>query len=386
MKKRPPLRPRRLLLIMLPALILLLAAGCISFPFVLQSTAPSPAPTETQSVPTASVPTSSASRPADRQAPVIAGVRDQTLYNPQALDLKAGITVTDDCDPKPTLTVHYAGLNLNSTGSYTVTYTATDAAGNVSTQVATITVILDNQPPQIFGVNKLSIYQGSTVSYRKNIVITDDQDPFPRLTIDSSAVNIEVPGTYEVIYTATDAAGNAASVATTITIQEKQPTYVDEAIILAEADKILAQIITEDMTIRQQVEAVYLYSHVGHRWSGSSDKTDRLQAAYHLMMGNGGDCFNYYALNSLLLERLGIPQISVERSASSVRDARHYWSLVSLDGGETWYHVDACPMYPEYAQVCLFTDEQLRYVEQFFPGYYTTDPGKYPETPKEPLP
>ncbi len=379
-----------LLVSILLVLVVLLAAVCL-FPRLIQDPAgPASTPTQTLSVPPISAPPSSetttTNRPVDQQAPVITGVRDQTVYNGGPLDLQNGIMVFDDLDANPLLTIDDGGLDLSEAGSYTVTYTATDASGNVSTAIATITVILDNQPPQIFGVNKLSIYQGSTVSYRKGIIVTDDQDPFPRLSIDSSRVNMEVPGTYDVIYTATDAAGNTASVTTTITIQEKQNTYVDEAIILAEADKILAQIITDDMTIREQVEAVYMYSHVGHRWSGSSDKTDRLQAAYHLMTGNPGDCYNYYALNSLLLERLEIPQISVERSASSVRDARHYWSLVSLDGGETWYHVDACPMYPEYAQVCLFTDEQLKYVEQFFPGYYTMDPGKYPETPKEPLP
>ncbi len=367
-------------------LVVLLAVICLFPYFVRNPVGPSSTSTQTQSAPPVSTPQSSASRPVDRQAPIITGVQDQTVYNGEPLNLQKGVTVSDDLDTNPILTIDDGGLELSKAGSYTVTYTATDAAGNVSTVTATITVICDDQAPQIFGVNKLSIYQGSTVSYRKGIIITDDQDPFPRLTIDSSAVNMEVPGTYEVIYTATDAAGNATSVSTTITIREKQDTYVDEAIILAEADKILAQIITDDMTIREQVEAVYHYSHVGHRWSGTSDKTDRLQAAYHLMTGNGGDCFNYYALNSLLLERLGIPQISVERSPNSLRDARHYWSLVSLDGGKTWYHVDACPMYPEYAQVCLFTDEQLKYVEQFFPGYYTTDPGKYPETPQEPLP
>ncbi len=321
----------------------------------------------------------------DKQAPVIQGFQDYTIYVGKPVDVHANITVTDDWDETPQLTIDDGGLDLEKGGVYTVTYTATDASGNTSTETATITVIHDSQGPQIFGVNKLSIYQGSTISYRKGIIVTDDYDQFPKLSIDSSQVNMEVPGTYEVIYTATDIAGNSTTVKTTVTIKEKPDTYVDEAIILAEADKIIAQIITDGMTAREQVEAIFNYVTASYRYISYSDKTDRLQAAYAIMGNKYGDCFNFYAITSLLMERLSIPQIAVERSPNSVRPTRHYWSLVSIDGGKTYYHVDTCPHYPYVMRSCLLTDAQLELFNAQTPGYYTMDPGKYPETPKEPL-
>ncbi len=321
----------------------------------------------------------------DREAPVIQGFRDHTVYVGKPVDVHAGISVTDNMDENPSLAIDEGGLNLEKAGVYTVTYTATDAAGNVACKTATVTVIHDTQAPQILGVNRLSIYQGSTVSYRKGVIITDDYDPFPRLSIDSSEVNMEVPGTYRVTYTATNAAGNTASVTTTITIKEKQDSYVDEAVIQAEADKILARIIKDGMTAREKVNAVYNWVTGNNGYISTSDKSDRLQAAHTMIVQGCGDCYNFYAITSLFFDRLGIPYISVERSAQSVRPSRHYWTLVSIDGGQTYYHVDTCPHHPHTLRVCLVTDGQLKLVNDRIPGYYTVDPGIYPATPKEPL-
>ena len=67
----------------------------------------------------------------------------------------------------------------------------------------------DTLPPQIMGVNHLAVFVGSTVSYRSGILVTDDTDPVPALSVDSSRVDLTTPGTYPVTYTATDRAGNA---------------------------------------------------------------------------------------------------------------------------------------------------------------------------------
>lgn len=321
----------------------------------------------------------------DRQAPVIDGVADMRLYVGFHIDVMDGVSVQDDLDPAPVLVVDESTVDQSKEGQYTVTYTATDICGNETVETATLTVIHDSQGPQILGVNKLSIYQGSTVSYRNGVILQDDHDEAPLLNIDSSQVNLSEPGVYDVIYLAKDAAGNETTVTTTITIKEKKSSYVEESVIYAKADEILAKIIKDDMTTKEQVEAIYKWVKNNCSYTGSSDKTDRLQGAYRMMTKRYGDCFNYYAVCSLFFERLNIPHIMVQRSRNSGRSTTHYWNLVSVDGGESYYHVDACPVTMFSTKVCLVTDAVLEKCNRYARGYYAMDEGVYPATPEEPL-
>ena len=152
----------------------------------------------------------------------------------------------------------------------------------------------------------------------------------------------------------------------------------------AKADEILAKIIKDDMTTKEQIEAIAKWFRTNCRYVNYSDKTDRLQAAYRMMTRKYGDCFNYYAACSVMLERLDIPQINVERSRNSVRRTRHYWSMVSLDGGETYYHLDVSPHYSFSIKTVLVTDATLKRCNRYLAGYYTMDPGLYPATPENP--
>ena len=52
----------------------------------------------------------------------------------------------------------------------------------------------DTTAPKILGVNKMSLFVGGTVAYRSGILVTDDTDPAPKLTVDSFQVNLSAPG------------------------------------------------------------------------------------------------------------------------------------------------------------------------------------------------
>ena len=323
----------------------------------------------------------------DKQPPVIEGARDQVIYRGQEPDYLSGVTITDDLDDAPVLTADDSGVDLTRGGEYRLTYRGVDASGNETTQTVTVTVIADETAPSILGVQPISLYAGSTVSYRSGILVTDDHDENPTLSIDSTQVDLSQPGTYEVTYRAKDAAGNESSVTTTVTVEEKPESYVEEETIYAEVDELLAQITTEEMTDREKVEAVFKWITGHYSYYGDSDKTDWLQAAHALMTRRMGDCFNFYALSKLMLDRLGIPNITVTRSEDSLRRSNHYWSLVSVDGGETYYHFDTTPHSsgPSY-RFCLVTDEYLDfYSTKVVLGYYTRDTSLYPATPTEPL-
>ena len=83
----------------------------------------------------------------DSTAPVISGLKDgQMIRQGDEIDLREGITVTDDYDPEPVLNIDASGLNLNKPGKYTVTYTAHDRSGNKSEAKVTFEVWQSSAP------------------------------------------------------------------------------------------------------------------------------------------------------------------------------------------------------------------------------------------------
>ena len=240
----------------------------------------------------------------------------------------------------------------------------------------------DTTAPQILGVNKIAVFLGSTVSYRSGILVTDDSDPAPKLTIDSSQVNLSAPGTYPVYYNAADSAGNTTSVETTVTVSEAPASYVDEATIKAKADELLAQILTDGQTPEQQVNAIYDWIESHCYYIAEFDKSDYMQAAYLMLTTNRGDCYGFYAVSRLLFERMGLPNLTVTRLPNDVRTSNHWWNMVSLDNGESWYHFDSTPHLTYPTRTCLFTDAQLNEFNLLMPNYYSFDHESVPETPE----
>lgn len=239
----------------------------------------------------------------------------------------------------------------------------------------------DTTAPRIQGVNALSLFVGGTVSYRSGILVTDDTDPAPKLTVDSFLVDLTRPGTYPVFYTATDSAGNSTTVDTSVTVVEAPEGYVDEALIMEKADELLAQILTDGMTPEQQVNAIYDWIETHCYYIAKFDKTDYMQAAYLMLTNNRGDCFGFYAVSRLLFERLGLPNLTVTRLPNDVRTTNHWWNMVSLDGGESWYHFDSTPHMTYPTRTCLVTDAALEEFNQLMPNYYYYDHASFPKTP-----
>lgn len=239
----------------------------------------------------------------------------------------------------------------------------------------------DREAPVLSGIHDFTVYQGEAVSYLAGITATDDTDQDPAITVDSSAVDLSRPGTYSVVYTATDAAGNMCQATATVVVLEKEAGFVDMDTINRAADAKLAQIIRENATIRQQVHDIYAWARLNLRYGGHSDRTDWHQTAYEMLTEGKGDCFGYFAVTKLLFERLDIPNIDVRKVKNSTDDSDHFWSLVSLDGGETWYHFDATPRYGDGDDFCLVTDAFLDAYSDAHDGSHNRDKSLYPATP-----
>ena len=318
----------------------------------------------------------------DNGVPQITGVEPLFTFIGTAPDYLAGVSAMDDRDVALQIVVDSSQVDLNAVGTYDITYSVTDAAGNTTTVPTTVTVTDDSVAPTIQGVHDISMYLGSAVSYRSGVVVSDDKDPSPKLEIDSSQVDLSNPGTYPLVYTARDMTGNETRVEVTVTVAEKPATFVEEETINAKADELLKKIVTEDMTAEAKVKAIYAYVRSHYTYSGHSDKTDWLQGAYVMMTEGQGDCFNYYAITKLLLDRCGIPNIDVRKVRNFPEDSDHYWSLVSVDGGETYYHLDTTPRVGDGDDFCLVTDAFLDAYSAANKNCHNRDKSLYPATPE----
>ncbi len=76
----------------------------------------------------------------DTKAPVITGVKDLSVYVGDGIALRNGVTVTDNCDAPVSFTIESSLVDTTRPGSYPVTYTAIDGAGNANVIEITVYV------------------------------------------------------------------------------------------------------------------------------------------------------------------------------------------------------------------------------------------------------
>ena len=257
----------------------------------------------------------------------------------------------------------------------------------------------DTEGPVISGVQTLTVSAGGTLSYRTGVTATDDRDGIVTLLVDSSGVNLSLPGEYQVIYSAEDSSGNRTEIATAVVVTEPDfnsdyDSDSDSAPAVAAAgnrqigkaslekvnelaDQILAKIVKDGMSQQETARAIYDYVHNHVRYVGYSDKSSWIVGAYTSFMTGRGDCFNYYACSKALLTRAGIPSVDLQRVGGSTR---HYWQLVDVGSG--YYHFDACPHdkgYPITAFM-LTEDEAREYTSWRGKNYYVYDYASCPVT------
>lgn len=257
-------------------------------------------------------------------------------------------------------------------GKFDIVVLVADSSGNTTESVIPCTVVDDVTPPEIAGVEPLTVSQGDAISYKKNVTVTDDKDDNPKLEVDTSSVNPDKRGTYKVTYTATDAAGNVSEKTTTIKIVSAKISEATEETVNAKADEILSEIITEGMTQKQQAKAVFDWVVKNITYSETAGIDDLLSAAYKGMFYRIGDCTVKQKTAEVMLNRLGIKNMEIEK----IRDTRgHYWLLIDI--GEGWYHYDP-NLQLDGTLIFYWHDADLWEYSNAHKNTHNYDPSKYP--------
>ena len=224
--------------------------------------------------------------------------------------------------------------DTSAEGNFSTEAVYTDAAGNKVVMPVSYNVKADTEAPSIIGAKDIRVVLGDSVSYKRDITVTDNHDAEVELVVDSSEVNLEELGSYQVTYSATDSAGNEAS--RTVKLTVAMPSEVSQETVDLLADQVLEKITTPEMTGYEKAEAIFKWVH-SMGYVDKSNHDDPVQAAYDGLYKRSGDCYTYAITSQILLTHAGIDNILIEKIPTR---RLHFWNLINL--GEGWYHFDAC--------------------------------------------
>ncbi len=263
--------------------------------------------------------------------------------------------VTEASDLSGNVNIFFSnGISFDNYGDIPVTIAAEDPSGN-RTEADTVLHLVEEYdivPPVIEGQLDKIVYVGQSVSFKQGITVSDNQNSDTELKVDSSRVNLDVPGEYPIEYLASDSMGNMDLKEGVITVIAAEHTE-DEVNELA--DEVLSQIIKPDMSDYDKAHAIYVWVKGNMGYSESEDRGDWLKGAYDGLKNRHGDCYNYFAVSKALLTRAGIKNEDIEIIPTATR--HHFWNVI--DCGEGWRHFDTTPRTDKEFKGFYLTDEEL---------------------------
>lgn len=272
-----------------------------------------------------------------------------------------------------------------------VSIVLTDQGGNSTVYTAECSVIPDDEPPVFLSFPQEIVAETGTGIVWKTLVKAEDNTGTVELSLDLSGVNAKKAGTYTAFFVAKDPYGNKTKQEIKIILRDKVITkeMMDQV-----CEKIVSQIITEDMTTKEKLYAVYKYVVTNIRYSNYSAHEDVRREAYlSLTTRKSGDCFAFCAAAHELISYLGYETQIVRRDVNLAKEhGNHFWVLVNCGTKEAplWYHHDASPHNKPYNfETYMMTDAQLKAYTNYRAStspkkhYYTFDTSLYPASATE---
>lgn len=132
-----------------------------------------------------------------------------------------GVIAVGGCNLK-----HNDEITYTKSGDYDNTITVTDDAGN-STDIDIKISVID--APSINGISDKTVTVGDAVDYLSGVSAVDGKgtDITGNIEVDSSKVDVNTPGTYQITYKVTDSYGFSTGANCNITVNEKKEEVAD---------------------------------------------------------------------------------------------------------------------------------------------------------------
>lgn len=132
-----------------------------------------------------------------------------------------GVIAVGGCNLK-----HNDEITYTKSGDYDNTITVSDDNGNTTSVDIKISVI---DAPSINGISDKTVTVGDTIDYLSGVSASDGKgtDITGSIEVDSSKVDINTPGTYQITYKVTDSYGFSTGANCNITVNEKKEEVAD---------------------------------------------------------------------------------------------------------------------------------------------------------------
>lgn len=148
-------------------------------------------------------------------------------FNVKNLDIDVGMkvdvkdVVSDIKDATKTKAYFKKDYDFTKEGKKNVTVVVEDEGGNKTEKEIEVNIVKDTEKPELTGLHDLTVKVNGEVDYLSGLTAKDNRDPNPKITVDSSDVNLKKAGTYTVKYTVKDRSGNENVFARQIEVLEK---------------------------------------------------------------------------------------------------------------------------------------------------------------------
>ena len=248
-------------------------------------------------------------------------------------------------------------MSTSVAGTYTVTYTVSDLAGNTATETRTVVVSSegpgDDETPPVMALKGASTIELDVGAAYEELgaTATDnvDGDVTSSIVIAGDEVNTDVPGTYVVGYTVSDASGNTAGMTRTVVVKgDTDPPVITlngldrmelevggaynepGATAMDDNDGDLSESIRIEGDVNTGAEGTYLVTYTVSDSAGNEAKKTRTVVV-------GGDVIVLTeADNAKIWPVDGEQAFEVPRGHNSQIEIRHAWKAavqVSVNGG-----------------------------------------------------
>ena len=127
----------------------------------------------------------------------------------------------------------------------------------------------------------------------------------------------------------------------------------------AKVDEIIDEIITDDMTDEEKIQAITFYVIDNYKYRITKSMESNTEPLESMFENKGGVCASYAYLTNVLLRKAGITSYEIVSES-------HGWNIIELDG--KYYYLDATNI----KQIPLISKYVLKYFNVGF--YYMQDP------------
>ncbi len=131
------------------------------------------------------------------------------------IDLGRNVSVEDIVkninDQTETKSYFKETYDFSKEGEQEVIVVVEDAGGNKTEKSANVKIVKDEEKPTLSGLHDISVTKNGKINYLTGVTAKDNRDPHPQIDVNSSQVDTNQVGVYNVIYTVTDRSGNSNS-------------------------------------------------------------------------------------------------------------------------------------------------------------------------------